>query len=378
MKFAVTNRLVILAIGLLMFCSCNRKQANLDFPQGFAPEETGYLLTKRFLQSDHQFYGDNGIHYAEVCTWIGALKFAQAVNDSSLTRKLVERFEPFFTTRKGLLPPTTHVDFNMFGSLAFELYFVTGDSRYLSLGLDYANIQWNLPLIPTDKEVDLISQGLTWQTRYWIDDMFMITILQSQAYVATGNRMYIDRAARQMVAYLDSLQNPNGLFYHSTNAPFFWGRGNGWMAAGMTILLMHLPSDSPYRQQIMLSYRLMMSSLKRYQHQSGMWTQLIDQPTSWAETSCTAMFTFSLISGLGLGWIERGDYAVVAHKAWMALIPLIHPNGDVAEVCVGTGIGDNMQYYIDRPRIAGDFHGQAPVLWSSYAWIEYRDKILKN
>ena len=53
----------------------------------------------------------------------------------------------------------------------------------------------------------------------WIDDMFMITTIQSQAYLATGDRKYIDRAAAEMAMYLEKIQRPNGLFYHAPTAP---------------------------------------------------------------------------------------------------------------------------------------------------------------
>lgn len=62
----------------------------------------------------------------------------------------------------------------------------------------------------------------------------MITIVQTHAYKVTKDRKYIDRAAKEMVMYLDELQRPNGLFYHAPDVPFYWGRGNGWMAAGMS------------------------------------------------------------------------------------------------------------------------------------------------
>ena len=53
--------------------------------------------------------------------------------------------------------------------------------------------------------------------------------------------MYLDRDAKEMVAYLDKLQQPNGLFYHAPDVPFFWGRGDGWFAAGMAEMLRDLP-----------------------------------------------------------------------------------------------------------------------------------------
>ena len=79
--------------------------------------------------------------------------------------------------------------------------------------------------------------GLSSQTRWWIDDMYMISELQLQAYRATGEAKYLERAAREMVAYLDKLQQPNGLFFHAPDVPFFWGRGDGWVAVGMTEML---------------------------------------------------------------------------------------------------------------------------------------------
>ena len=42
--------------------------------------------------------------------------------------------------------------------------------------------------------------------------MFMITAVQVQAFRATGQAKYLDRAAFDMSVYLEKLQRPNGLF----------------------------------------------------------------------------------------------------------------------------------------------------------------------
>ncbi|MDR3261960.1 MAG: glycoside hydrolase family 88 protein [Tannerella sp.] len=341
-----------------------------NFPEGYAPREAGALVSKRFLSGEHMLHGGKWIHYAEVCTWYGALKYATAVNDKELVRKLQERFEPLFTTEKDYQPIMNHVDLNMFGCLPLEFYQQTKDKRYLALGIPYADTQWTLPEDATEDYRALAAKGLSWQTRMWIDDMFMITIIQAQAFKATGKQEYIDRAAREMVVYLDSLQRPNGLFFHAPDVPFFWGRGNGWMAAGMTELLRWLPDTNPDRPRILKGYLKMMESLKSFQSATGMWNQLIDAPDCWAETSCTAMFTYAMITGVKHGWLNAGEYGPVARKAWLALVPYINADGNVTEVCAGTNKKDDRQYYYDRPRITGDYHGQAPVLWCVYALIE--------
>lgn len=342
----------------------------VTFPDGFIPKEIGAKLGRHFIPGEHFLHGGKWIHYAEVCTWLGALRYAQNAGDKELVAMLEKRFEPLFNEEKAYLPIKNHVDLNMFGCLPLEFYQITKNQKYYDLGMPYADTQWELPANAGPKEKELAQKGFSWQTRLWIDDMFMITIIQSQAYRVTGNQEYINRAAKEMVYYLDELQCPNGLFYHAPDVPFYWARGNGWMAAGMAELLKALPKNNPDRKRIMKGYLTMMQSLKNYQGKDGMWNQLIDQPDCWAETSGSAMFAYAIITGVKQGWLKEKEYVPVARKAWLALVPYINAEGDVREVCVGTNKKNDKQYYYNRPRIAGDYHGQAPFLWCVTALME--------
>ena len=223
----------------------------------------------------------------------------------------------------------------------------------------------------------MVSQGYTCQTRLWIDDMYMITVLQSQAYRATGNRTYIERTAREMCLYLDELQlkegPAKGLFYHAPDVHYVWGRGDGWMAAGMALVLDRLPEDSPYRARIMSGYRLMMETLLRFQRADGLWNQLVDRPDdprNWGETSCSAMFAYAFVTGVKRGWLPKETYGPAFRKAWLALCDHLDEFANISDVCVGTGKKDDLQYYFDRPRVNGDPHGQAPMLWISSVLLE--------
>jgi rhamnogalacturonyl hydrolase YesR len=193
--------------------------------------------------------------------------------------------------------------------------------------------------------------------------------LQAQAYRTTQNPIYIDRAAREMILYLDSIQKPSGLFYHSPSAPFCWARGNGWMAVGLTEILRLLPENNAHRSKIMASYLKMMSTLKSTQTPNGMWRQLIDDSSMWEETSGTAMFTYAMIVGVKKGWLPKSEYGNCAKNGWVALCAQIDENGDVQNVCEGTSIGDNKEHYRSRKALTGDLHGQAPVLWCAYALV---------
>ncbi len=399
------KNIIFFALVILGLTSCSRQEVSYfdNFPEGSDPVEVGTKITYRFLSQGHSQYGSplrineprTQITYPDVCTWLGGLWFAKECGNTELTRRLAERFEPLFTTEAYLQPKPNHVDNNVFGALPLELYLQTGDERYRKMGLMYADSQWQLPAdwtlehqdtckssmygdfvdadicLPQQKE--WADKGYSWQTRFWLDDMFMITAVQAQAYRVTKERKYIDRVAREMVLYLDSIQQPSGLFYHAPTARFCWGRGNGWMAVGMAELLRVLPEDNPDRGAIMDGYLKMMTRLKEMQDEKGMWKQVVDDASMWEETSGTGMFAYAMIVGVKKGWLDKKEYGPVARNAWIALTSFVNQVGDVEAVCEGTMLGNTSEHYRNRKPLTGDLHGQAPALWCAYALIA--DKI---
>lgn len=347
-----------------------------NFPVKANPNTVGIQIAERFLSRPHSTYGNPlkmhlpapQITYPDVCTWLGGFWFAKATHNKELFNKLETRFQPLFTNEANLLPKPNHVDNNVFGTLPLELYMQTKEQKYLDMGMYYANTQWEVPQNAGVAEKKWADGGYSWQTRIWLDDMFMITAIQAQAFRATKDEKYLNRAAKEMLVYLDSIQLSNGLFYHAPAAHFSWGRGNGWMAAGMAELLRALPGNNPDRPKIMSAYLKMMATLKKYQAPNGMWRQVVDDETMWEETSCTAMFTYAMIVGVRKGWLNEKEYGTIARKAWITLTTgYIDEKGDVTKVCEGTNIGNSSEHYRNRQGLTGDLHGQAPVLWCAYA-----------
>ena len=340
------------------------------WPVGTSPQEVGKRIANNFVTRKFDFDTNprrRYVIYPEVCAGYGALTVAKLTKDEDLQKRLIEKFA-FFLTPDGAkrVSPDAHVDFRVFGVVPLEIYMQTGDRNYLELGQKLADSQWANPT----------ADGITAEARYWIDDMYMITAVEVQAYRATHDPKYIDRAALTMAAYLDKLQQPNGLFFHAPDSKFYWGRGNGWVAAGMAELLRSLPAKHPKRARILQGYRTMMSSLLKFQAENGLWRQLIDKPESWAETSSTGMFTFAMVTGVKNGWLDKKVYGPAARRAWLGLVSYIDQDGYVRDVCVGTNkanqeVGPDesaqLKFYLDRPRAKGDLHGQAPILWSASA-----------
>ena len=362
----------------LMFSSLQAQEYNLTkFPKGSTPLEVGNRIANKFIVTPHTRFGNpraekapNYITYPDACAWLGALWFGKVTKNEPLLDKLKDRFEPLFSTEQKMLPRMNHVDHNVVGAVPLELYIQKkGDQRYYDLGMRYADTQWEAPVDATPEQKAYADKGYSWQTRIWIDDMFMITTIQSQAYRATGDRKYIDRAAREMAMYLKKIQRPNGLFYHSPEAPFFWARGNGWMAAGMAQLLSILPKDNSDRTTIMEAYKKLMNTLKQNQDPDGMWHQLIDEPASYKETSGTAMFTYAMIVGVKHGWLDKKEYGTAARKGWLALVTYINENDEITNVCEGTNIKNDKNHYMNRKQITGDLHAHAPLLWCAVALL---------
>jgi unsaturated rhamnogalacturonyl hydrolase len=318
-----------------------------------ASDTNARKVIQNLLVRDYMRYGNEGIHYAEACAAVGALRFARKAGDEALLKKIISRYERMLEPGSRLISDQSHVDHNVIGIVPLQIYMLNRDPRYLEAGLRRADLQWENPR----------EDGLTQQTRWWIDDMYMVGMLQMQAYRATGDARYADRAALQIAAYIKKLQQPNGLFFHGPEAPFFWGRGNGWVASALAELLTSLPPDHALRPQVITGYRKMMEALLKHQSENGMWRQLVDYPYAWAESSCTAMFAFSIQTGINHGWLNKKRFAAAADKAWNALCAHVDREGNIREICVGTGQMNDIEFYLKRPRTLGDLHGQAPFLW---------------
>ena len=353
----------VVFIGLILLAGCSgnlkRPKALNTWPEGKAPEDIGERLAENILPRLH--ITRRVVHYCEDSMWVYMARYAKLTEDQDLMDKVIGQFDNMLTDEgRQLISMERHVDHTIFGIVPLELYIQTKDTQYLDMGKMLADRQWEFP----------DANGLSGETRFWIDDMYMITILQVQAYRATGDKVYLDRAALEMEAYLDKLQRPNGLFYHEPAVPFFWGRGNGWVAGGMAELLSELPDDHPKYERIMRGYLEMMSSLLDYQGDDGMWHQLIDHPESFKESSGTAMFTFAMIQGVKHGWLRDKAYARAARKGWLALTERVDAEGNLSGVCVGTSKLNDLQYYLDRPTRNGDAHGQEALIWCVVALLE--------
>jgi len=335
---------------------------------GKGPLDIGKLAVNNFKGHTADAYGGAG--YAWTFAYVGSLQFSKLTADTASNSKLISDFEPYASG--SIAAPsngsTTSVDDRAFGDLPLEIYMENGDARCRTLGLARADMQW----------ASTTPDGYTNDVRWWDDDMYMITGLQVAAYRATGDAKYLTRSAKTMIAYLAMLQQADGLFWHTLQSHAYFGRGNGWIAAGMTELLLDLPAGSD-RDAIMAGYTKQMDGLLNLQiaigNDAGCWRQVLDVATANAETSCTAMFTFALATGVRNGWLTDPKYATAARNGWIALANKTNSGGQLDRVCPGTGqapagtLTSQQQFYMNITLGSNDTHGQAPLLWAARALL---------
>ncbi|MHC4300983.1 MAG: glycoside hydrolase family 88/105 protein [Planctomycetota bacterium] len=366
---------IVLLSGLLLLgmlcslCACayDRQATHKRWPAGASPEEVGKRVAG--YTAGHLM---GSIDYQNVCCAYGVLMFASVTESDELCKRVEQVYAPYLWGNKKNTRNNYQgagVVAQWFGFVPFELFAQTGSRDYLLLGREYADEQF----------ANQREDGMPGYTRWWVDDMYGIGLLQGQARRYLDDGEYADRGVHSLLRHAGKLQQANGLFHHTAgNARFFWGRGNGWAAAGMAEMLLSLPKDHPAREQLLTVYRNQMKALVKYQDSGGAWRQLIDYAESWLETSCTGMFVFAMATGVDQGWLPETPYRDVAERGWIALANYVDAQGRLKEVCVGTGGRSSAEKYLGRPRVIGDAHGQGPLLWAATAMIRLDSRKAKG
>ncbi|HSH08982.1 MAG TPA: hypothetical protein VK995_01245, partial [Oceanipulchritudo sp.] len=153
-----------LSVLLLSSATFGKTDYFSDFPEGKTPEEIGKRVSINLLGREHHLSSfmrnNSSIHYAEVFTAYGALKFSELTNNRDLLLKLEKRYRPIVDEKNSAyIPNGYHGDYTAFAMVPFELYRLRGDKRFLNLGVKMVKEQWEY----TNPE-----DGLTWQARWWI------------------------------------------------------------------------------------------------------------------------------------------------------------------------------------------------------------------
>lgn len=196
------------------------------------------------------------------------------------------------------------------------------------------------------------------------DSVFMICPLLVKAGRLSGDTRYYDVCLSHLRFIQEMCLREDGIYRHSPLNDAAWGRGNGFPAFGLSLVLENLPEDYSGRAEILADFQQHLTALAKHQDAGGMWHQIIDHHDSYAEFTATCMISAAIARGLRNGWIAGPEWEGRLAKAWEAIKARIGTDGSTLyNVCTGTGKQPTLEdYYLRKAILGRDDRGGAMAL----------------
>lgn len=203
------------------------------------------------------------------------------------------------------------------------------------------------------------------EEQMWVDTLFMAVLFLGKMGVRYKNKVWINEAIHQFQLHIEYLyEKKTGLLYHGwsflENGNFgnvFCCRGNSWFSYGAPAFLVSMGNQMEEcdRQFILKVWKNQMAALKKLQAPEGLWYTVLDDDTSYVETSGSGAIAAGMLLGIREGLLDE-SYLPTAMKAVEALINYIEEDGTVGMVSAGTSVGYDAGHYKDimiRPMAYG-------------------------
>ena len=179
-----------------------------------------------------------------------------------------------------------------------------------------------------------------WSERWsWCDALFMAPPVYGQLNKLYPEKNYLDFMEREFKETTDSLYDKDAKLYfrdrryiprkEKNGEKVFWGRGNGWVFAGIPLLLQTLPKDHPTYNYCLNIYKEMASAVIKCQDKKGSWHASMLDPDSYPspENSASGFFVYGLGWGVNQGILKDKKYKKAVQKGWKALKSYVHEDG---------------------------------------------------
>lgn len=275
---------------------------------------------------------------------------------------------------------------------------ITGDRKYL----DKSNeIYAQYLQVPRSPNGGVSHRAET--VELWDDTVYMLNMFLLEMYRLTGDEKYIADFVEQFNAHNEKLTDPaSGLWVHGWDADNIdyndgcsimgwpdkttrkssqiWARGNGWVGMALSDALETIAKNSRYRKPLEKAFLHYVESIAPWQDKgSGHWYQLItmpENPKNFLESSCTAMFAYTITKGLQLKLLNPKKYAPMVDKAYKGLREMSLARADgayllPARVSGGTCVGDE-NYYLTRKITEGTGFGYGSFIMFGLAYEQYK------
>jgi len=203
----------------------------------------------------------------------------------------------------------------------------------------------------------------------WSDDTFMSCPFLVRVGLIKQEDWYFREVVRQLLGFKQRLWMEDQkvfshIYFHKdeTANRIPWGRGNGWVFVTLSDVLEILPENVEGREELLSLFTEFAGGIAEKQDQDGLWHQVLTRSDAYQETSCTGMFLLGLCRGIRNGWLGE-EYRETVQKAYEGLIKYkIDREGNLFDVCRGSGNSMDEMYYMKLGVIENDDHGTGIIL----------------
>lgn len=204
----------------------------------------------------------------------------------------------------------------------------------------------------------------------WADDVYMCCPMLARMGQVFQERKYFEECVTQIRGFKKRLWRSDAklfshIFFVNENCPneISWGRGNGWIFLSLADILPRIPDDVDGKDELLAIFREFAESLMNYQDADGLWHQVLDQQDSYQETSATTMFLWGMSRGVNQGILSKEKYAACVKRTYEGLLKFkIDSQGNVHDVCRGSGCSMDVEYYKTLKAVTNDDHGTGLIL----------------
>ena len=242
-----------------------------------------------------------------------------------------------------------HADDYCVGQMYIELYRKYKDPKMLDPMRNYLD---QILQDPSKADMEFVFTDTYWATERWTwcDALFMGPTVWAKMANETGDSKYLDFMFNEYKATTDYLYSKEDCLYfrdsryfnqiEANGARMFWGRGNGWVFAGLPIIIRELPKSYKQRAYFEQIFNEMASKILSVQDKNGYWHASMLDPASYPnpEMSATGFFVYGLAWGINQGYLDKKTYRQAVIKGWNAMVEAVWPDGKVGWI---QPIGEN-------------------------------------
>jgi unsaturated rhamnogalacturonyl hydrolase len=185
---------------------------------------------------------------------------------------------------------------------------------------------------------------------WWCDALFMAPPLLTKYSLMKKDTKYLDEMHKYyMECYQLLFDKEENLFYRdnrflqngtaddkkeNNGKKIFWSRGNGWVFAGLAMMLEDMPKNYQHRPFYENLYKKMAAKMLQLQPEDGLWRTSLLAPKNFAhgEASGSGFHTFALAWGINNGLLDEATYKPAVLKAWKSLAGCQQENGKIGWV----------------------------------------------